>query len=258
MAADVPGEHVAVIDADPHADLWPPLTDPALVQLRDRPLHGDRRAHRAVGIIGMRDRRAPEGHDRVADELVERAAVLEDHLHHLGEVLAQELGDGVRPHRFGHRGEATDVAEEHRGGPALAALADGAFLLRDIGRDVGREVALEVGADGDFAADLLRVAGVLDADGREPAERHEELQVLVGERVGSGEIVHVEQAEKRVGRRHERGAHGAPDALQENGLAAETRVGRRILGDHRHPLLDHLLGDRPRHLQRLGVALAAA
>ena len=31
--------------------------------------------------------------------------------------------------------------------PALAAQADGAVLLRDLGGDVGREVALEVGAD---------------------------------------------------------------------------------------------------------------
>ena len=99
-------------------------------------------------------------------------------------------------------------------GPPLAALADGAVLLRDVGRDVGREVALEVGADGGLAADLLGVAGVLDADGREPAERHQELQVLVGERVGGGEIVDVKQAEQAVGRRHERGAHRAPDALQ--------------------------------------------
>ena len=76
---------------------------------------------------------------------------------------------------------------------------DGALLLRDVGRDVGREVALEVRADGGLAADLLGVAGVLDADGREPAERDQELQVLVGEGVGGGQVVDVEQAEHPVG-----------------------------------------------------------
>ena len=83
------------------------------------------------------------------------------------------------PMRLRHRGEAADVAEEHGGRPPLAALADGAVLLRDVGGDVGREVALEVGADGGLAPDLLGVAGVLDPDGGEAAERHQELQVLV-------------------------------------------------------------------------------
>ena len=60
-----------------------PWLDPALVEPGDGPLHGERGAQRAVGVVGVGDRRAPERHDRVADELVERAAVLEDHLHHL-------------------------------------------------------------------------------------------------------------------------------------------------------------------------------
>ena len=110
--------------------------------------------------------------------------MLEDHLDHLGEVLAEELGDRVRPQRLRDRGEAPDVAEEHGGRPALAALPDGAVLLGDVGRHVRREVALEVGPHGGLAADLLGVARVLDADGGEAAERDEELQVLVGERVG--------------------------------------------------------------------------
>ena len=134
-------------------------------------------------------------------------------LHHLGEVLAEKEGDGVGPHRLRHRREPADVAEEHGGRPALAALADDAFLLGDVGGHVGREVALEIGADGGLATELLRVAGVLDPDGREAAERHEELQVLVRERVGGGEIVDVEQAEQAVAGRHERRAHRAAHAL---------------------------------------------
>src|SRR5215211_5439216 len=82
---------------------------------------------------------------------------------------------------------------------AVGALADGALLLGDVGRHVGREVALEVGPDGGLAPDLLGVARVLDADGGEPAERHEKLQVFVRERVRGREVVHVEQTQYPVG-----------------------------------------------------------
>src|SRR5690606_14506164 len=42
--------------------------------------HLQRRRDRAVGVVGYVARRVPEGHDRVADELVEGAAVAEDHI----------------------------------------------------------------------------------------------------------------------------------------------------------------------------------
>ena len=184
--------------------------------------------------------------------------MLEDDLDHLGEVLAQELSDGVRAQRLGDCREAADVAEQHGRRPALAALADGPVLLGDVGGDVGGEVPLEVGADGGLAADLVGVMRVLDPDGREPAERDQELQVLVGEGIGRGHVVDVEQAEHPVGRGHEGGAHGAPDALEQDRLAAEAGVRRGVLRHDRDPLLHDLLGDRPRHLDRLRVAQPAS
>ena len=220
-------------------------------------LHRQRRAHSPVRVVRVGDGGAPERHDRVADELVERAAVLEDHLHHLGEVLAQELGDRVRAHALGDGGEAADVAEEHGGRTPLAALTDGLSLLRDVGGDVGGEVALEIGPHRRLPPDLLRVAGILDADGGQPAERDQELQVLVRERVGCGEVVHVEQAEHAVGGGHERRAHRAPDALHQDGLAAEAGVLRRVLRDDGDALLQDLVGDRAGNLHRLRLTDAA-
>ena len=152
----------------PDADLGPAGLGPAGVEPRDRRAASPTAARRArsgssVWLIG-----APQSAMiGVADELVERAAVLEDHLHHLAEVFAQEPGHRVGAHRLGDRGEAADVAEEHGDRPALAAQPDRAVLLRDLAGDVGREVALEVRADRRLAPDPLGEAAVLDADGRE-------------------------------------------------------------------------------------------
>ena len=73
--------------------------------------------------------------------------------------------------------------------------------LRDLRRDVGREVALEVGADQGLPPNLLGEAAVLDADGGEPAEGHEELEVLVAEGAGRAQVVHVQEAQDLVLRR---------------------------------------------------------
>ena len=57
--------------------------------------------------------------------------------------------------------------------------------------------------------------------------------------------------EHPVGGGHERGAHGAPDALQQDRLAPEARVRRRVLRHDGHQLLHDLVGDRSRDLHRL-------
>jgi hypothetical protein len=48
-----------------------------------------RRPHRPLGVILARHRRPPDGHDRVADELLHRAAVAGDHGAAAVEVAAQ-------------------------------------------------------------------------------------------------------------------------------------------------------------------------
>ena len=58
-------------------------------------------------------RRAEQRDDLVADELVERALVLEEHVDHQLEVLVEHADDLLRRARLAHRGEAADVGEEH-------------------------------------------------------------------------------------------------------------------------------------------------
>ena len=48
-------------------------------------------AHRPLGVVLLRDRRAPDRHDRVADELLDRAAVALDHRPRQVEVAGKEL-----------------------------------------------------------------------------------------------------------------------------------------------------------------------
>ena len=49
---------------------------------RQLALHRERGADGAGRVVGLLERRAEHREDRVADELVERAVVLEDHLAH--------------------------------------------------------------------------------------------------------------------------------------------------------------------------------
>ena len=90
-----------------------------------------------------------------------------------------------------------------------------------------------------------------------PAERHQELQVLVAEGVRGGEVVHVEQAEHLVLGVEQGRAHGAPHALHHDRAPLEPGVGRHVVRHDRDPLLGHLVGDGAGHRLELGVALAA-
>ena len=66
------------------------------VELVDRGQDAQRRAHRALGIVLVRDRRAEDRHDRVADELLDRAAEPLDLLLHARVVRTQARADVLR------------------------------------------------------------------------------------------------------------------------------------------------------------------
>ena len=252
VAADVAGEDLAVVDPDADADLGPALRQPSA-----------RSAGRSPRCMATAARSARSGSSAWAIGAPQSAMIaspmnlssvppcskITSTISVKYSVSSWAMASG--PMRLRHRGEAADVAEEHGDRPALAAQADDAVLLRDLGGDVGREVALEVGADQRLAPDLLGVAAVLDADGGEAAERDEELEVLVAEGVGRGEVVHVEQAQHPVAGRHEGRAHRAPHALSDDRLPLEPAVGRRVVRHDGHPLLHDLVDDGPGHLLEL-------
>src|SRR5437867_494799 len=179
---DVAGEHLPEVDPDPNAELRAAL----LLPLRLEPLQGleliERAVHGAIGVVFVRHGRAPQRHDRIAHELVERAAVLEHELHHLGEILGEERGDVVRAHGLRHRREAADIGEENHDRSLFTREPARILLLRDDLRDVGGEVALEVREHQGFAPHLLGALRVLDRHRRERAEGDEALEIVVGER----------------------------------------------------------------------------
>ena len=57
-------------------------------------------------------RRAPERHDPVTHELVERALVLEHHVDHTLEVIVEHLDDDFWWCLFAHASEAADITIE--------------------------------------------------------------------------------------------------------------------------------------------------
>src|SRR5687768_18169152 len=103
----------------------------------------------------MRYWRAPERHDPIAHELVERALVLEHGLDHLLEVLVQHLDQRLRPGAFAHPRETADVGVEHR---ALlherSALLDLELAAEHALGDVRRKQAAEALAVDDLLLDL--------------------------------------------------------------------------------------------------------
>ena len=72
----------------------------------------ERRADGALGVVLEGRRRAPDGHHRVADELLDRAAVARDDLRREVEVAAQRLADILAVALLGERREADEVREQ--------------------------------------------------------------------------------------------------------------------------------------------------
>ena len=79
----------------------------------------------ALGVVLLRDRRAPDRHHRVADELLDRAAVALDDAPGRVEVAGEQLADvlGVAP--LGERREADEVGEQDGDEPALGGRRRG-------------------------------------------------------------------------------------------------------------------------------------
>ncbi|MCZ7646744.1 MAG: hypothetical protein M5U26_15895 [Planctomycetota bacterium] len=92
---------------------------------------------------GVRDGRAPEGHDGVADHFVDGALLQQDQVHHVLEVFGEVRGEGLGGHPFADGGEAADVREHH--GDFAGTRADAGGLaaaqqfLDHLGGDVARE-----------------------------------------------------------------------------------------------------------------------
>ncbi len=96
------GDDLAGVDADPslHADL------------RQRVAHLERRTDGPERVVLVQHRHAEHGHHRVADELLDRAAVRLDDPAHPLEVASEQAAHGLRIGRLAERGRPCDVAED--------------------------------------------------------------------------------------------------------------------------------------------------
>jgi hypothetical protein len=246
------------VDADADVERGHPAALPVAVEARQRVhlLEGALdRAHRTVGV---RHRRAPEGHDPVAHELVERPLLPEDHLDHELEVLVQDVDHHLRGDALAHARETADVAVEDR-----ALLDVGAALLHvELAGDhllghVRRQEAREALAGDDLLLDLGRQQRVGDEHRRLAGHRLHQLEVFLRELVQhlrvepqrALEIVLVQQ-------RHD---DGARDAVQHHRAAVVHRaeVLRRVLREDALLLLDDVTQDRRRDADRRVRAIAA-
>src|SRR6266511_4085768 len=79
------GDRLTAVDADPEPELRPP----AGVQFGETIAERERRAYRALGVVVMGTRHPEHRHDRVADELLDRAAMLFEDLAQRAEGAAE-------------------------------------------------------------------------------------------------------------------------------------------------------------------------
>ena len=121
-----------------------------LVQLLDRLQDAEAGPDGPFGVVLVCHGRAEDGHDRVADELLDRAAVALDLLPQASVVGADAGADVLGVSRFRGGGEADEVAEEH--GDDLALLLHRRCRLR------GERRAAE-GAERELARELLTAGG---------------------------------------------------------------------------------------------------
>ena len=163
-----------------------PVTTPARAASSGAPTRRPSCGHRvdrssagadgALGVALVRDRRAPDRHHGVADELLDHAAVALDHRAGALEVARQQLAHLLGVARLGQRGEADEVEEQHRADPALGhrRCAAGAAY----GAAAAGAVASKRGAA--LAAERCRGPGSAPQDGQAWLQRRAALAAELG------------------------------------------------------------------------------
>mgnify|MGYP007079440158 CR=1 FL=1 len=117
LGAEVADVAIAGVDADAGAEgAVDAAGAPLLFQFRKPLLHLQRHAHAGAGVFGSAQgfRIAEEGHDGIADELVDGGAMPRGNRRHLGEILVEQRRQLFGLQRLGGLGEILDVGKEHR------------------------------------------------------------------------------------------------------------------------------------------------
>ena len=127
---EVARDHALVRGAERHGGLAGQDARPrrdARAQRPDRVDELERGSHRALGVVLVGDRCTPDRHHRIADELLDGAAVAVDDVARQVEVARQQLPGVLGVATFGERREAHEVGEQDRDD---AALGDGSGVER--------------------------------------------------------------------------------------------------------------------------------
>ena len=101
-------------------------------------------ADRSLGVVFVGDRRAPDRHHRVADELLDGSPVAADHVAGKVEVAGQELPGVLGVALLGERREADQIGEQDGDEPAFGDRRRGRGR-RCCGDERGRAFAAELG-----------------------------------------------------------------------------------------------------------------
>jgi hypothetical protein len=107
-------QHLARIEADPDAHLDAVRGARPIRLHPHRALDGERRVAGADRVVLMRDRRAEQRHDAVAQDAVDGALVAVDAVHHRAERRIQDSPGILRIGVLDQRERALDVGEQHR------------------------------------------------------------------------------------------------------------------------------------------------
>src|SRR5438105_15719842 len=88
VGTDIADDRLAVIDSNAERERVCSLSLPGRIELRHFTSHPECRTYSRFRIFrrAVAAHVSPNGHDRVADKFIERAAIIEDHRHHATEV----------------------------------------------------------------------------------------------------------------------------------------------------------------------------
>ncbi len=141
--AHVADVHRAGVEADADRERRPAARTELRAQRLHPLLHRERRRDGILRVARVRQRRSPEGHDGVADVLVDGAATGVDDLRHRRQVGVHQRGELARLQRLRGGGEVADVGEQHRELAAVALHRESLAGLAHLAHALGRHVLAE-------------------------------------------------------------------------------------------------------------------